>query len=92
MSPLTGRRCHFVSFWQGVRGGASRVQGCQATLPGTRCPEPPTVGHVTCVPLCKVTLEAAPSRLLHSGAEAHSQNGAVQKSLKETRDWVILGD
>lgn len=38
MSPLTGRRCHFVSFWQ---GRASRVQGCggpHCRGPGSRSP------------------------------------------------------
>lgn len=39
MSPLTRRRCHFVSFWQW--GGPSRVQGCggpHCRGPGSRSP------------------------------------------------------
>ena len=50
MSPLTGRRCHFVSFWQW--GGCPpefKAAGPHCRGPGA--PEPPTVGHVTCVPL-----------------------------------------
>ena len=88
MSPLTGRRCHFVSFWQ-WGGGPSRVQGCRAALPRTRCPGAPHRGprdvcaagwaraEGTILPrsLCKVTLEAAPSRLLHSGPKPTPRTG-----------------
>ena len=93
MSPLTGRRCHFASFWwegalpssglQGGRTAADQVPGAPHRGPRDACAAGWATAEGTILPhsLCKVTLEAGTQPpAAHGGRSPLPERGSLDRS------------